>query len=135
MCGVEATTPAGVGVATARFDALALAVGFAVGFAVARGVATGVADGGGVGCADGTLAGLGVVARLGLESVFGLEFAPAPAAAPPVAVTDAAGGTTTYAYSDRSELTRKSLPGALVLTIFVLGVNLVVRFFARRGSQ
>jgi phosphate transport system permease protein len=40
-----------------------------------------------------------------------------------------------YAMSPYDEWHALAWAGALVLTIFVLGVNLVVRFFARRGSK
>ena len=40
-----------------------------------------------------------------------------------------------YAMSPYDEWHALAWAGALVLTIFVLGVNLVVRFFVRRGSK
>ena len=40
-----------------------------------------------------------------------------------------------YAMSPYDEWHALAWAGALVLTIFVLGLNLIVRFFARRGSK
>jgi phosphate transport system permease protein len=40
-----------------------------------------------------------------------------------------------YAMSPYDEWHALAWAGALVLTLFVLGLNLVVRFFARKGSQ
>jgi phosphate transport system permease protein len=40
-----------------------------------------------------------------------------------------------YAMSPYDEWHALAWAGALVLTLFVLGLNLIVRFFARKGSQ
>jgi len=40
-----------------------------------------------------------------------------------------------YAMSPYDEWHALAWAGALVLTIFVLGLNLMVRFFARKGSK
>ena len=40
-----------------------------------------------------------------------------------------------YAMSAYDEWHALAWAGALVLTLFVLGLNLIVRFFARKGSQ
>ena len=40
-----------------------------------------------------------------------------------------------YAMSPYDEWHALAWAGALVLTIFVLGLNLTVRFFARKGSK